>query len=91
MRALILALAVASVGFGSGAQAQKKPMYDDPGAPPALTEEQPAGPRVYGDSQRDPAPGPDAGMIELDRPSGPGGCGQFFFWDGDRCVDARSK
>ncbi len=23
------------------------------------------------------------------RPSGPGGCGTYFYWNGDRCVDAR--
>jgi hypothetical protein len=23
------------------------------------------------------------------RPNGPGGCGTYYYWNGDRCVDAR--
>ena len=42
----------------------------------------PVGPRVYGYYQD---------KVELDRPQGPGGCGTYFYWDGERCADARNK
>lgn len=43
------------------------------------------GPRVYGYT-REYRYDDDAIAI---RPNGPGGCGTYFYWNGDRCVDAR--
>ena len=43
------------------------------------------GPRVYGYT-REYRYDDDAIAI---RPSGPGGCGTYYYWNGDRCVDAR--
>lgn len=90
MRRTILALAVASMAFAasSGAQAQSKPVYEGPVGPPVVANEpKPVGPRVYGYYEEvEPAP-----MVEVERPSGPGGCGEFFYWNGERCVDARDK
>ena len=43
------------------------------------------GPRVYGYT-REYRDGDDTFAV---RPSGPGGCGTYFYWNGDRCVDAR--
>jgi hypothetical protein len=43
------------------------------------------GSRVYGYT-RDYRYDDDAIAV---RPSGPGGCGTYFYWNGDRCVDAR--
>ena len=43
------------------------------------------GPRVYGYA-RDYRYDDDAIAV---RPSGPGGCGTYYYWNGDRCVDAR--
>jgi hypothetical protein len=90
MRRTILAAAIAVLAlptaFGS---AQAQIIYDDGyDRPPVRVDEpRPIGPRVYG-YYEDVEPAP---RIELERPSGPGGCGEFFFWNGDRCVDARNK
>ena len=43
------------------------------------------GPRVYG-YNRGYRYDDDAVAV---RPDGPGGCGTYFYWNGDRCVDAR--
>jgi hypothetical protein len=43
------------------------------------------GPRVYGYT-REYRYDDDAIAI---RPNGPGGCGTYYYWNGDRCVDAR--
>lgn len=89
MRKMLLAFAIATLAVPaaySGAQAQT---FDDrvDKPPVAADDPKPLGPRVYGYYQDvEPAP-----MIEMERPSGPGGCGEFFFWNGDRCVDARNK
>ena len=49
------------------------------------------GPRVYGYSR--PIDGDAQVEVEIDvvRPSGPGGCGTYRFWNGERCVDARDR
>lgn len=44
------------------------------------------GPRVYGYTREYRYDDDDAVAI---RPSGPGGCGTYYYWNGDRCVDAR--
>ena len=89
MRRTILAVAIATLALPaaySGAQAQSmEERFDKP--PVAADDLKPTGPRVYGyyeEADRPP-------MIEMERPSGPGGCGEFFFWNGERCVDARSR
>lgn len=43
------------------------------------------GPRVYGYNR---AYRYDDDAIAV-RPNGPGGCGTYYYWNGDRCVDAR--
>ena len=44
------------------------------------------GPRVYGYSTRtNPAPG------AVREPRFRNGCGTYFFWNGERCVDARFR
>ena len=48
-----------------------------------------SGPRVYGYTRR--AYRPVEADVEFGRPSGPGGCGQFRYWDGSRCADARDR
>ena len=89
MRRTILALAIATLALPTFAGAQAQSVDERYEKPSVLADERPnlTGPRVYGYYEDvDPAP-----MIELERPSGPGGCGEFFFWNGDRCVDARNK
>jgi len=44
------------------------------------------GPRVYGYTREYRYDDDDAVSL---RPSGPGGCGTYYYWNGDRCVDAR--
>ena len=94
MSKLTLSLAAASfsllASWGS-AQAQTY-MYEDEAESPAVIVE-PA-PRVYGyyyyDEHGDAAD--RTPVIELQRPPGvPGGCGEYFFWNGAQCVDARNK
>ena len=51
---------------------------------PATTTDR-RGPRVYG-YNRDYRYDDDAVAV---RPNGPGGCGTYYYWNGDRCVDAR--
>jgi hypothetical protein len=46
-------------------------------------------PPVYGYSRRI-EDGVDA-EVDLGRPTGPGGCGTYRFWNGERCVDARNR
>jgi hypothetical protein len=88
MRRTILALAVATLSlpmFGDARAQSMNEGYDKPAV--RIDELKPTGPRVYGYYEDiEPAP-----MIEMERPSGPGGCGEFFFWNGERCVDARNK
>ena len=45
------------------------------------------GPRVYGYNARIIAMTSDDAVAI--RPNGPGGCGTYYYWNGDRCVDAR--
>jgi hypothetical protein len=92
MRQVILALMLAATGLAfshasASAQGFSKPdanvdadYYFVPDA--ADSEPKPTAPRVYGYYQAEPG---------LDRPRRPGGCGTFFYWDGERCADARDK
>jgi hypothetical protein len=45
-------------------------------------------PRVYGYTQRSE---PLDAEVDMDRPTGPGGCGTYRYWNGHTCVDARYK
>jgi hypothetical protein len=47
------------------------------------------GPRVYGYTRRDYQPAEVE--VEVVRPSWSGGCGEFRYWSGERCVDARYR
>lgn len=103
MRSTILKLALAAFGaaaFATTASAQSvgvyvgpTPYYDYPGS--YYYDGPTYGPRVYGYTRyysapaAEPAPAP--GIVEPDRPSGPGGCGTYRFWNGERCIDARYK
>ena len=88
MRSAFLALGLAAAGllFGhASANAQyvdERDTYAGPYGQRVETIPKPVGPRVYG-YYRD--------KVELDRPQGPGGCGTYFYWDGERCADARNK
>ena len=44
-------------------------------------------PRVYGYRRYYSEPIDD----DVDAPRRSGGCGTYYFWDGERCVDARRK
>jgi hypothetical protein len=91
MRATILALTIAATGLLAGyggAQAQDKVVEGGMilGPPAVVDEPKPVGPEVYGYYEERPMP-----FIERERPAGRGGCGEFFYWNGNRCVDARNK
>jgi hypothetical protein len=102
MRTLWLLASAAVVGLTMGcgsASAQgigfgiyvgpSEPADDYYNAPPGYTREYRSGPRVYGYSRRDDD---DAGVtVQVERPARRGGCGQYRYWDGDRCVDARNR
>jgi hypothetical protein len=92
MRRAIIALTIASAGLlvayaGAEAQVLSKPdssgKYIVPGSG-LDSDPKPVGPRVYGYYEAMPAP-------ETFGPDGPGGCGTYFYWNGERCVDARNK
>jgi hypothetical protein len=92
-RLIILTAAAASLGMAGSASAQSVELYV---GPPAAYEtydddsrtyrEYRAGPRVYGYVAT-----PDEADAQLERPSGPGGCGTYRYWNGDKCVDARNR
>jgi hypothetical protein len=90
-RLIILAVAAASLGMAGNAFAQNVKNSGPPAAygssedDDSLTpREYRSGPRVYGYVAT-----PDE--AEPERPSGPGGCGTFRYWNGDKCVDARNR
>lgn len=82
------AIAGSAALCGLAAQAQDKPV--GPGEPSVMVApedsdievERTHGTRVYG-FYRDNS--------DAMRPSNPGGCGTYFYWDGAGCVDARDK
>jgi hypothetical protein len=91
-----LTLALASVSLATltahgSAHAQSYVYEEDRVEAPAVIVE-PA-PRVYGyyyNDDRDAGAGTT--VIELQRTPGvPGGCGEYFYWNGMQCVDARNK
>lgn len=73
---------------GLAAQAQDKPV--GPGEPSIMVAPEDGdtdmdgntGTRVYGFYREDG---------DAVRPSNPGGCGTYYYWDGSGCVDARDK
>jgi hypothetical protein len=93
-RLIILAAAAASLGMAGNAFAQNAKNVGPPAAyGPSYSEDDDdsltprdyrSGPRVYGYVAT-----PDE--AELERPSGPGGCGTYRYWNGDKCVDARNR
>jgi hypothetical protein len=96
-RSIILAAAVASISAASwcgSASAQGVEIYVGPpttydpyyGYP--ANREYRHGPRVYGYARRSYEPDVE---VEVDRPSRPGGCGTYRFWNGYECVDARYR
>lgn len=99
MRAVWLLASVAALGVttSSGASAQGVGIYVGPSGPsggyygysPGYSREYRSGPRVYGYTRRYDD---DADVtFRVERPARRGGCGQYRFWDGDRCVDARNR
>lgn len=91
MRRSIVAIAAAVMatlaGMGS-ASAQSIGIYVGPGMPYdayAYQYERPYryGPRVYGYSSD-----ADDTIVRVE-PRRRGGCGTYYYWDGERCVDAR--
>jgi len=92
MRRTVIAAALAAAGLiwtyaGANAQSVYRPDADVDTefyeAPAEDVAPKPTAPRVYGYYRDD--------GVELDRPSGPNGCGTYFYWNGERCVDARLK
>ena len=88
---LAATLLVALVGFSGAASAQSFGIYI---GPPAAYESdyygygpeyRPYRPRVYGYRRYS-----DDGYAENDRVRR-GGCGTYYYWNGDRCVDARTR
>jgi hypothetical protein len=92
MRKAALAAGIAAAGLifgyaGANAQSVYKPGVDvdaDVYAGPYEYAPKPVGPRVYGYYYR-------AEPELFGRPQGPNGCGTYFYWNGERCVDARNK
>ena len=92
MRQAILAAALAATGLVFGyASANAQSIYSPEsdveveayaGGPSREFVPKPIGPRVYGYYEDE---------AELGRPDGPNGCGTYFYWNGERCVDARNK
>jgi len=85
MRASILLAAAAIAGTAalSGSASAQMGVYVAPGD---YYFETPA-PRAYGNNyyyDSDPA-------YVARRPYGRGGCGVYYFWNGERCVDARRR
>jgi hypothetical protein len=95
-RLIILAAAAAGLGMAGNASAQSIELYVGPPAaygPSYYSEDDDgsltrrgyrSGRRVYGYVAT-------PGEAELERPSGPGGCGTYRYWNGDKCVDARNR
>jgi len=85
------AAAVLTIMAGPGnASAQSVEIYVGPGAPYegySYGYERPYrygyGPRVYGYSSDD-----DTTIVRT-APRNRGGCGTYYYWNGDRCADAR--
>jgi hypothetical protein len=97
---LFLVLGAVAIGIGiasSNASAQSVGIYVGPpyGYDPYYERdyyygpraEYPDGPRVYGYTRRDDV----EANVEFGRPTGPGGCGTYRFWNGRECVDARYR
>jgi hypothetical protein len=92
MRQVILALMLAATGLafsyaGASAQHLYKPdadvdvdFYVVPDAADSVPK--PTGARVYSYYQTEPG---------FHRPQRPGGCGTYFYWNGEHCADARDK
>jgi hypothetical protein len=80
--ASLVAANSASAQVGFGVYIGPSGYYDDYDyAPP------PPRARVYGySSTYDDDPRPD---VVVRVPARRGGCGEFYYWDGNRCVDAR--
>jgi hypothetical protein len=75
--------ASAQVGFGIYLGPDH---YDD--GPTYYRYSEPA-PRVYSYRRYDSEPIDEGADVVVRR--GSGGCGTYYFWDGERCVDARQK
>ncbi|MFM9847714.1 MAG: hypothetical protein ACKVP3_11210 [Hyphomicrobiaceae bacterium] len=81
----IIAMALTAGASAASAQVVIQygdPYYDDDRGPPV----------VYQDYYGDPDPDYRLRVYEYNaRPSGPNGCGTYYFWNGARCVDARYR
>ncbi|NJO24048.1 MAG: hypothetical protein HC868_15420 [Sphingomonadales bacterium] len=84
---IVPALAAAAIAVGAGlASAQIVVRSDDS----YYDDERPT--VVYRDYSVDREPAYRLRTYEYGvRPSGPNGCGTYYFWNGERCVDARNK
>ena len=71
-------------GFGIGVYVGPSPAYDDY-YDYSYAGNYGRGRRVYGY-----VPSYDVDHY-AERPNRPGGCGTFFYWDGEACVDARNR
>jgi hypothetical protein len=71
--------ASAQVGFGVYVGPSYSDEYDYAPPPPRA--------RVYGYTSSYDYDAPD--VVVRVPPARRGGCGEFFYWDGNRCVDAR--
>jgi hypothetical protein len=93
-RTFALGAALTALTFSGTASAQSFGVYVGPpvvyddgyayGPPYAYTAPRAFGPQVYGYTRRY-----DDNREYRSRPAG--GCGEYRYWDGDRCVDARWK
>lgn len=85
---LVPLLAAAAITASAGiASAQTIIQYDDP-----YYDDDSRPTVIYRDDDADPAPDYRARTYEYGlRPSGPNGCGTYYFWNGVRCVDARYR
>jgi hypothetical protein len=84
---LIPVLAAAAITASAAiASAQTVIQYDDP------YYDDDSRPTVIYRDYADPAPDYRVRTYEYSlRPSGPNGCGTYYFWNGVRCVDARYR
>ena len=81
--ASLAAASSASAQVGFGVYVGPSDYYNDDYAPP------PTRPRVYGyTSTYEYDRRPD---VVVPAPGRRGGCGEFFYWDGSACVDARNN
>jgi hypothetical protein len=83
------AFIIAALASAGAASAQVVVQYDDPN----YDDRDRGPPVIYRDYRRDF--NPDYRVRTYDdyslRPSGPNGCGTYYFWNGVRCVDARYR